>query len=325
MYALAEAGFDIARPEYQRGTDWLYAHQIFRDGDWAVKNPSAIPGGWCFQFYNDFYPDLDDTAVVLQALLYGGYKKGDPARQEQTRIGLEWVLSMQNTDGGWSAFECGVDKDLVNHIPFNDLSNMLDPSTADVTGHVLEMLGHFGFDLSFKPAARAAEYLRKNQEREGKRAGSWWGRWGVNFIYGTWSALAGLMQVGEDMSKPYVRKAVTWLYGVQNKDGGWGEGCETYQHPELAGTEAHGASTPSQTAWAIMGLLAAGELDDARLKRGIDWLLTRQLPEGGWKEDLYTGTGFPNAFYLNYHFYREYFPLLALGRYRNAICGLKAI
>ena len=325
LYAMAEAGFDTARPEFQRAIDWLYAHQILRDGDWAVKNPRAIPGGWCFQFYNDFYPDLDDTGVVLQALLYGGYSKAAPGRAEQTRIGLDWVLAMQNKDGGWSAFECGVDKDLVNHIPFNDLSNMLDPSTADVTGHVLEMLGHFGFDLSFRPAARAAEYLRKTQEREGKRAGSWWGRWGVNYIYGTWSALAGLAQVGEDMSKPYVRNAVDWLYSVQNQDGGWGEGCETYQHPELAGTEAHGQSTPSQTAWAILGLLAAGELDDTRLKRGIDWLLTRQLPEGGWKEDLYTGTGFPNAFYLNYHFYREYFPLLALGRYRNALCGLKAI
>lgn len=325
LYALGESGFDTRDTEFQRGIDWLYSRQILRDGDWAVKNPDAIPGGWCFQFYNDFYPDLDDTAVVLQALLFGGYPKGLGGRVEQTRIGLEWVLSMQNQDGGWSAFECGVDKALVNHIPFNDLNNMLDPSTADVTGHVLEMLGHFGFDLSFAPCRRAAEYLRKNQEREGARAGSWWGRWGVNYVYGTWSALAGLAQVGEDMSKPYVRKAVAWLYSVQNEDGGWGEGCETYKEPERAGREISGQSTPSQTAWALLGLLAAGEVDDSRLRRGVAWLLTRQLPQGGWEEELYTGTGFPNAFYLNYHFYREYFPLLALGRYRNAKCGLKPI
>lgn len=191
-----------------------------------MKNPSAIPGGWCFQFYNDFYPDLDDTAIVLQALLYGGYSSAQRGRADQTRIGLDWVLAMQNTDGGWSAFECGVDKQLVNHIPFNDLSNMLDPSTADVTGHVLEMLGHFGFDQPQAGRARRGVPAQEPGARGQARRGSWWGRWGVNYVYGTWSALAGLAQVGEDMSKPYVRKAVNWLYEVQNKDGGWGEGCE---------------------------------------------------------------------------------------------------
>ncbi|MCC6572438.1 MAG: squalene--hopene cyclase [Planctomycetes bacterium] len=322
LYALGEAGFDTSRPEFQNAIDWLYSRQILRDGDWAVKNPGAIPGGWCFQFYNDFYPDVDDSAVVLQTLLYGGFSARQPGRFEQARIGVEWLLSMQNDDGGWSAFECGVDKALVNHIPFNDLSNMLDPSTADLTGHMIEMLGHLGYDKSFAPVARGIAWLKANQETAKGRAGSWWGRWGVNYVYGTWSALTGLAQVGEDMGQMYVRRAVDWLYSVRNPDGGWGESCDTYRDPKLAG---RGPSTPSQTSWALLGLIAAGEQDDPRVRDGIDYLLKTQLPGGGWDENYFTGTGFPNAFYLNYHFYREYFPLLALARYRNAICGLKAI
>ncbi|MCA8915415.1 MAG: squalene--hopene cyclase [Planctomycetes bacterium] len=316
LVALAEAGQDIRKPEMQRHIDWVYSRQIFRDGDWAVKNPDAIPGGWCFQFYNDFYPDIDDTAVVLMSLLWGGFRKGKCMRTEQVRIGLEWMLAMQNRDGGWSAFENSVDKELVNHIPFNDLDNMLDPSTADITGHVLETLGHFGFKQDFKPVARGIKFLKKTQED----FGGWWGRWGVNYIYGTHGALAGLAQVGEDMSQPWIRKAVDWLYSVQHEDGSWGEDCESYRHRELAGK---GEATPSQTAWALIGLMCAGEVDDTRVERGIQWLIKNQLPGGGWKEDKFTGTGFPNAFYLNYHFYREYFPLMALARYRNLKCGLR--
>ncbi|MBK8205685.1 MAG: squalene--hopene cyclase [Planctomycetes bacterium] len=310
LVALAEAGYDTKRPEFQRATDWLYSRQILREGDWAVKNPDAIPGGWCFQFYNDFYPDIDDSAVVLYALLWGGFPAGRQARGEQVRVGLEWLLSMQNKDGGWSAFETAVDKDLVNHIPFNDLDNMLDPSTADVTGHVLETLGKFGFTREFKPVARAIEFVKRLQDP----CGAWWGRWGVNYIYGTHGVLCGLAQVGEDMKQPFVRKAVDWLYSVQQPDGSWGEDCESYRKKELAGK---GDSTPSQTAWAIMALLAAGESNDPRVRKGIDWLIANQKPEGGWEESKFTGTGFPNAFYLNYHFYREYFPLMALARYRN--------
>ncbi|MBE7492069.1 MAG: squalene--hopene cyclase [Planctomycetes bacterium] len=319
LCALAEAGVDLSRPQYQRHVDWLYSRQILREGDWAVKNPGAIPGGWCFQFYNDFYPDLDDTAVVLYALLWGGgFRHGKCMRSEQVRIGLEWLLSMQNKDGGWSAFEQGVDKDLVNHIPFNDLDNMLDPSTADVTGHVLETLGHMGFTRDFAPVRRGIAFIRKTQDE----TGAWWGRWGVNYIYGTHGVLCGLAQVGEDMTQPYVRKAVDWLYGVQQQSGAWGEDCESYRHKELAGK---GEPTPSQTAWALMALMAAGEVDDPRVARGVQWLLKTQKPNGGWEEDKFTGTGFPNAFYLNYHFYREYFPLMALGRYRNLKCGLKNV
>jgi squalene-hopene/tetraprenyl-beta-curcumene cyclase len=318
MVALTEAGVDVRKPEMQDHFDWLYTRQIFRDGDWAIKNPDAIPGGWCFQFYNDFYPDIDDTAVVLMSLLAGGFRKGKCMRSEQVRIGLEWLLAMQNKDGGWSAFENAVDKTIVNHIPFNDLDNMLDPSTADVTGHVLETLGHFGFTRSFKPVARGIEFVKRTQEK----SGAWWGRWGVNYIYGTHGVLLGLMQVGEDMSQPFVRRAVEWLYAIQRDDGSWGEDCESYRNVELAGK---GEPTPSQTAWATLALMAAGDVDDSRVERGIEWLIKNQLPGGGWKEDKFTGTGFPNAFYLNYHFYREYFPLMALARYRNLKCGLKAV
>ncbi|MCC6464390.1 MAG: squalene--hopene cyclase [Planctomycetes bacterium] len=318
LTALAEAGHDMGRPEMQKHFEWLYARQIFRDGDWAVKNPDAIPGGWCFQFFNDFYPDLDDTAVVLYSLLWGGFRKGKCSRTEQVRIGLEWLLSMQNKDGGWSAFETGVDKTLVNHIPFNDLDNMLDPSTADVTGHVLETLGHFGFGREFKPVDRGIAFVKKLQDP----CGAWWGRWGVNYIYGTHGVLCGLAQVGEDMSQPFVRKAVEWLYSVQQESGAWGEDCESYRDKQLAG---RGEATPSQTAWALMALMAAGEVDDPRVARGVQWLLRTQKPRGGWDESKFTGTGFPNAFYLNYHFYREYFPLMALARYRNLKCGLKPV
>lgn len=314
LVALAEAGVDMRQPEMQRHFNWLYSRQIFREGDWAVKNPDAIPGGWCFQFYNDFYPDLDDTAVVLMALLHGGFRKGKCMRAEQVRIGLEWMLAMQNRDGGWSAFENGVDKDLVNHIPFNDLDNMLDPSTADVTGHVLETLGHFGFTAKFKPVRRGIEFVKKLQEKDGPAEGAWWGRWGVNFIYGTHGVLCGLAQVGEDMQQPWIRKAVDWLLSRQRDDGAWGEDCESYRDIELAGK---GEATPSQTAWALLGLMAAGEVDNPAVEKGIRWLIESQNEEGGWDEQKFTGTGFPNAFYLNYHFYREYFPLTALARYRN--------
>jgi squalene-hopene/tetraprenyl-beta-curcumene cyclase len=312
VVALSESGVDTSSTDIQRATDWLYSRQILREGDWAVKNPDALPGGWCFQFYNDFYPDLDDTAVVLYALLWGGgFKPGKCLRSEQLRVGLEWLLSMQNNDGGWAAFETKVDKTLVNHIPFNDLDNMLDPSTADVTGHILETLGHMGFTREFKPVARGIKFIKRLQEKDG----SWWGRWGVNYIYGTHGVLCGLAQVGEDMTQPYIRKAVEWLYSVQQADGAWGEDCESYRHRELAGK---GEATPSQTAWALMALIAAGEANDPRVAKGVQWLIDNQQAGGGWHESRFTGTGFPNAFYLNYHFYREYFPLMALARYRNA-------
>ncbi len=321
LVAMAEAGADTQEPKFQRAVDWLYSRQILRDGDWSVKNPDAIPGAWCFQFFNDFYPDLDDTVVVLTALLWGGrFQRGKCMRSEQVRLGLEWVLAMQNRDGGWSAFENGVDKNLVNHIPFNDLDNMLDPSTADITGHVLEVLGHFGFDSSFGPAQRAIAYLKKTQETSGPSEGSWWGRWGVNYIYGTHAALTGLMQIGEDMSQPFIRKAVDWLYAHQNEYGGWGEDCESYRNIELAGK---GDETPSQTAWALLALMAAGEVNDPRVEKGIQRLIATQNAQGGWDETKFTGTGFPNAFYLNYHFYREYFPLMALARYRNLKAGIE--
>ena len=311
--ALAASGVPKEHPALVKSCEWLLSKQIDRKGDWSIKRPDLEPGGWAFEFENSWYPDVDDSAVVLMFL--AGYAGMGEMRAEGTeekiKKGINWVLGMQGSDGGWGAFDVDNDKEILNEIPFADLEAMLDPSTADVTGRVLEMMGIAGYGLSDPVAQRAIAYLKKTQERDG----SFWGRWGVNYIYGTWSVLMGLSSIGEDLSKPYVRRAVRWLENFQNLDGGWGECCESYADRRLKG---HGPSTPSQTAWALLALIAAGEEDSGEVVRGIHYLLESQNADGTWDEEEFTGTGFPKYFMIRYHNYRNCFPLLALGRFLKA-------
>ncbi len=304
--ALVAAGLEPSHPALARAGDWLLTQQIFQLGDWSAKNPYLPSGGWAFEFVNNWYPDIDDSAVVLMAL-----KEGlENLDQHRTAIrrGLDWTAGMQSKNGGYAAFDTDNTKEWLNHIPFADLKALIDPPTEDVTARVLEMLGAYGYNLSHPPAARAYRYLRDAQQSDG----SWWGRWGVNYIYGTWSVLMGLACIGEDMAQPYVRQAVNWLRAHQNPDGGWGEACSSYRYPEQRG---QGDSTASQTAWAVMGLLAAGDADSPELQRGVDYLVRTQRPDGRWDEEFFTGTGFPQHFMIRYHLYRDCFPCMALGMY----------
>ena len=278
----------------------------------------AAPGGWFFEGRNPFYPDVDDTCMALMVLRRARAKVEPREQEECIERGLAWMLGMQNEDGGFASFDRGNDKEWLTHIPFADHNAMIDPSTADITGRVLECLAHFpafrrGGGGS-RVVARAVEFLKRDQLTDG----SWYGRWGVNHIYGTWQALRGLAAAGEDREAPCVRRAVAWLRGRQNADGGWGESIASYTDPEQRGV---GASTPSQTAWAVMGLLAGDGAHDRAVERGIHWLLERQDAAGTWEQALWTGTGFPKVFYLNYHLYRHTFPLMALAQYRAARGG----
>ncbi|MEW6324694.1 MAG: squalene--hopene cyclase [Nitrospirota bacterium] len=309
MNVLVEAGFDRDHPALVKAAEWLLARQICRAGDWQVRRPGVPPGGWYFQFENEVYPDIDDTAVVLMALGKLILPDEERKRREMLR-GFQWLLAMQGRDGGWGSFDADNNKLVLNNIPFADHGALLDPSTADLTGRALEAMGVLGFDMTFPPVTRAVAFLKAQQEANG----SWYGRWGVNYIYGTWSVLAGLRMIHEEMSQPYIRRAVEWLASVQNADGGWGETCESYANPSLAGV---GPSTPSQTAWAMMGLLHAGEAHHPAVRAGAEYLLRHQQADGGWEEEAFTGTGFPRVFYLRYHMYCKYFPLWALALYRN--------
>lgn len=305
--ALVDSGLPKDHPALMKARRWLMDKQIQGPGDWAIKNPDLQPGGWAFEFHNDWYPDVDDSAVVLMALKkIGGNAHGDD--QDRIQRGVDWVLGMRSRNGGWAAFDVNNDKEFLNRIPFADLEAMIDPPTADVTGRVLEMMGMYGYTPDSSMAKRAIGLLRSIQEPDG----CWWGRWGVNYIYGTWSVLAGLASIGEDMGKPYVRRAVEWLKEHQNRDGGWGESCESYARPELRGS---GPSTASQSAWALLALMAAGEADSSEAVRGIRYLLAHQEEDGSWEEEYFTGTGFPKYFMIRYHNYRNCFPLMALGRY----------
>ncbi len=306
---LLEAGVPSDNPGLRHGAAYLLSRQSAVKGDWALKARKAEPGGWYFQFENAHYPDVDDTAVVLMALakLDGGE---DPALTRGIRRGFRWLLAMQGDDGGWGAYDRNNSRMILNQIPFADHGALLDPSTADLTGRSLELMGILGYDASYPPAARAISFLKRQQEADG----SWYGRWGVNYIYGTWSVLAGLRAIGVELRAPTVRKAVSWLIGRQNADGGWGERCESYVDSKLAGI---GPSTPSQTAWALLGLLQAGCVDDPSVHRGIRYLVTTQKPDGTWLEEAFTGTGFPRVFYLRYHMYPKYFPLWALSLYES--------
>ena len=309
--AMHNAGMDKDHPYLKKACSWLASKQIFQRGDWSVKRPLLEPGGWAFEFENSWYPDVDDSAVVL--LLLNKCADENPVTRENLSRGLRWVLGMQGKDGGWGSFDVDNDMKILNQLLFGDLEAMIDPSTPDLTGRVLELVGSLGYGRSNDVVRRATVFLRQTQEKEG----SWWGRWGVNHLYGTCNVLAGLNAVGEDMTSPYIRRAVKWLKSKQNADGGWGESCESYrQSPSNACTER---STPSQTAWAIMALIAAGEADGSEVMNGVTYLLKRQRADGTWDEKEFTGTGFPKYFYLGYHNYRNCFPLMALGRYLSAL------
>lgn len=309
MNALVEAGLPQDHQALAKAATWLLSRQTTTVGDWIVSSPKAEPGGWYFQFENELYPDVDDSAVVIMAL--AKLRVADRARLvEAMRKGYRWVLAMQGSDGGWGAYDKDNNRMILNYIPFADHRALLDPSTADLAGRCLEMLGTLGFDRAHPAAGPAIEFIKREQESDG----SWYGRWGVNYIYGTWSVLAGLRAIGEDLSAPYVRRAVEWLESKQNLDGGWGESCLSYAERETAG---QGESTPSQTAWALIALLSAGVSDSISVVRGVHYLLRHQREDGSWEEVRHTGTGFPRVFYLRYHWYCQYFPLWALAMYRN--------
>ncbi|MCC7412788.1 MAG: squalene--hopene cyclase [Gammaproteobacteria bacterium] len=312
--ALTEAGLAPSDARIRSAVQWLFDKQIFVRGDWTDKAPDLDSGGWAFQFENDFYPDVDDTSMVLMALLRARAHE-DPDHRHRIAMAVNWVLGMQNRDGGWGAFDIDNSNEYLNNIPFADHGALVDPSTSDLTARCIEVLAMLGYDKSFPPIARALEFLRREQEP----SGAWYGRWGVNYIYGTWSVLCALGALGEEPSEPYIRKAVQWVRDRQNPDGGWGESCNTYDDRSL---EGRGVSTASQTAWALLGLLAVDEVGSETVERGVQYLLRTRNHEGTWNEPEFTGTGFPRVFYLRYHGYCHYFPLWALGAYRRIRHGL---
>ncbi len=346
ILALVDAGVHRDRAELRRAVDWLLEKQIRRPGDWS-ETVDVEPGGWAFEYHNDFYPDTDDTAIALMAINTQFQEAGgdlgalppdirvamnrsdDPHDQAQVsrmkgaaeaiRLGLDWILAMQNRDGGWGAFDKDNDCRLLCHVPFADHNAMIDPSSPDLTGHILDSLGELGHRVgndaqgdSDSQVDKAVAYLRKNQEANG----SWFGRWGVNYIYGTGEVMGGLAAVGVDRDDPAIVAGANWLLSVHQSDGGWGESADSY---EPDGTPGVGPSTASQTAWAIMGLMAAGLENHPAVLEGIQYLVENQNEDGTWDEPEFTGTGFPRVFYLHYHYYRIYFPLMAISRWAVAV------
>ena len=308
--ALSRSGLAPDHPQLIKATDWLLEQEVRAKGDWQIKNPYGPASGWCFEFGNPYYPDTDDTAMVLMAIDSVIHPDEFRCRESLDR-GLEWLLSMQNSDGGWGAFDVENCKSVLNHIPFADHNALLDPSTADLTGRILECLGQLGYDGDCSEVRRAIDFLVREQEADG----AWYGRWGVNYIYGTWQAIVGLRAIGEPVENEAIQRGGTWLLEHQNPDGGWGETIQSYDDASLRGS---GPSTPSQTAWALMGAAAAGHSQHPAVLRGAEYLARTQRPDGTWNEEYFTGTGFPRVFYLGYPMYRDYFPLMALGRLRVA-------
>lgn len=318
--ALGDAGIRRDDPRMLKAVDWMLAKEIRHKGDWAVKVPNVEPGGWSFEFHNEFYPDTDDTAQVLLAL-----SKVDNPR-EHVQLGaveraIDWEFAMQCGNGGWGSFDKDNTKMIFQYIPFADHNAMLDPPTVDITGRMLEMLAAYGYTRADKRVERAIAFILKEQEPDG----SWFGRWGVNYIYGTFLVLRGLEAIGFDRNEPQVQQAAEWIRMVQNSDGGWGESCASYDDPN---TRGEGESTPSQTAWALMALLAAGDDRSDSVARGVRWLTEHQLEDGSWDEStrvggfqqaIITGTGFPKVYYLAYTLYRQYFPLMALTTYKRTM------
>jgi len=320
VYALGEAGVSRNDPRMIKAADWLLSKEVRHMGDWAVKVPKTEPGGWYFEYNNEFYPDTDDTAQVLLAL----NKVDNPRERYQISVAeraIRWEFAMQCRNGGWGSFDKDNTKMIFQYIPFADHNAMLDPPTVDITGRMLEMLATYGYTRDDKRIQKAIEFILREQEPDG----SWFGRWGVNYVYGTFLVLRGLDAIGFDQHEPQVQQAAEWIRMVQNSDGGWGETCGSYDNPDTRGV---GPSTPSQTAWALLGLLAAGDDRSDSIAKGIRWLLTRQRDDGSWDESMgegptrqgiITGTGFPKVFYLAYTMYRQYFPLLALTTYKRAM------
>jgi squalene-hopene/tetraprenyl-beta-curcumene cyclase len=316
VVALADAGMDGSDPAIRAAADWLVGEEVRVRGDWAVRRPDLEPGGWAFEFANVNYPDIDDTAEVVLALRRAGIGPHGPG-DDAIRRGVAWTVGMQSKGGGWGAFDADNTSELCASIPFCDFGEVTDPPSADVTAHMLEMLAR---EPTASPEAirQGIDWLWSVQEPDG----SWFGRWGVNYLYGTGAAVPALIAVGVAADDPRIRRAVAWLEDHQNPDGGWGEDLRSYVDDSWRG---RGASTASQTAWALLALLAAGERNSPATERGISWLLETQTPDGTWEEPWYTGTGFPWDFSINYHLYRLVFPLSALGRYLGAGAGLSPL
>jgi len=332
--ALLDSGIAEDDPIIQRSTRWLLGQQITSGGDWQVNSKDAEPGGWAFEFHNSNYPDIDDVSEVIMALNAARLAPvEDEERQKAIERGVSWLSAMQSKNGGWAAFDKDNDARYLTNLPFSDFGESLDPPSADVTAHIVEMFGKLGYTRNSPVVSRAYDYLIREQEADG----SWFGRWGVNHIYGLGAALPAFAAIGEDMNQEYVRRGVEWLVSCQNADGGWGESCGSYADPELRGV---GPSTPSQTAWGLLALMAAGESESDPVRRGVNYLTDTQKSDGTWDEPYFTGTGFPGygvgeqpesmpkpgesrhqglelpaGFMINYHLYRNYWPLTALGRY----------
>ena len=313
--ALLDSGLPSDHPALVRAGEWIISKQVTTRGDWKVKNPNAEPGGWAFEFYNELYPDTDDTAEIL--LFLNRVEITDNRwKLSECQRAMDWLLRMQSKSGGWGAFDVDNDKEVLNEVPFADHKALLDPATVDVTSRILWMLAKWGFNKQHPQVKRAIEFVKERQEIDG----CWFGRWGVNYIYGTFLALNGLRAIGEDMKDRFSRKAVRWLESHQNEDGGWGETCQSYTEPSLRG---RCKSTASQTAWALLGLIAADEAQSSVVERGVAYLIDTQKKSGefsgSWWEDEFTGTGFPIHFFIKYHMYQHFFPLMALSRYRRAL------
>ena len=319
VFALGEAGVPNTDARLLKAVDWMLAKEVRDKGDWAVKVKDIEPGGWYFEFNNEFYPDVDDSAQVLMALNQV-HNPRERYQHEVVQRAIDWIFAMQCRNGGWGSFDRDNTKMIFQYIPFADHNAMLDPPTVDITGRVLEMLASYGYTRRDKRVEKAVQFVLNEQEPDG----SWFGRWGVNYLYGTFLVLRGLEAMGIESIEPAVLQAAEWVRMVQNADGGWGETCGSYDDPTTRGI---GPSTPSQTAWAVLALLAAGDTRSDSVAKGIRWLVEKQATSGSWDESadgrngeaVYTGTGFPRVFYLAYHLYREYFPLLALTTYKRAM------
>jgi squalene-hopene/tetraprenyl-beta-curcumene cyclase len=314
---LRESGVPADHPRMKRCAEWLMEKEIRFRGDWQYKNPAKVePSGWVFEYNNKWNPDVDDTAMVLLALRKIPTDNAEK-RDECFERGLKWMMTFQCKDGGWAAFDKDCTKNILEKVPFADHNAMLDPECADITARILELLGYEGWDTKHPQIKDALRYIRGEQEEDG----SWYGRWGVNYIYGTWQVLRGLRALNLDMNQAWLQKAKRWLESVQHADGGWGERCNTYDDPVFKG---QGPSTASQTAWAVMGLCAFGDPDLPSLRCGIEYLIRTQNKDGSWSEDEITGTGFPKVFYLKYDMYRNAWPLLALATYKQLLEGRQA-
>ncbi len=300
--------------ELTRTADWLISKEVHRRGDWSYKRPNAEPSGWAFEFNNEFYPDVDDTAMVLLALKKAR-ASNDVVQRACEKRALDWLIAMQGRDGGWAAFDADNNWQILSHVPFADHNAMLDPSCPDITGRVLEALMICGLSPNDPVIRRGVQFLLKTQEQDG----SWYGRWGVNYLYGTFLALRGLRAAGVDETEPSIQRALEFIRAYQNRDGGWGESCSSYDENRFMPN----LSTPSQTAWAILALLAGGDLRSESLYNGVDYLIRSQNSEGTWDEDYCTGTGFPKVFYLSYTEYRNTFPLLALAEFTKATAAVE--